>query len=513
MTVSSQTNKVIYIGNGVAKEFAIPFSFLEQEHIKVRQKKNDIQTERTDWTVKSGNLVFADAPESGAEIAIVREVPLTQETDYRDNEILHAETLERNFDKLTMQVQQLKEQADRAVTVDLFSQSIPSEFIGKLKTLYAKKENVNAVAEKINQVNDCAEALPLITAAPDNALTAQSAKDAALLSEMNARISETAAASSATQALLAAQTAQKYIGETVFSILPISAAGYHLLDGSLISGQGVYADFVNYIASLVPDYPNLFVQEAVWQSSVASFGVCGKFVYDANAGTVRLPKVTGFVEGTLDASALGDLVQAGLPNITGTAKYNKSEINSSGGALKSTEAGTQALYSSNGAGSSLPGVLNFNASLSNGIYGRSTTVQPQSIKGFMYIVIAASAKSTVQADIDNLMSGVNALVSTLSSNKYVTDCYVNGNNWYRVWSDGWIEQGGQTTSSTGVGTLNFIKPFLTTNYLFLTHTKTGNGDYTVRNTVEVLGTRTTTGINITGTPSFTNSYTWYACGY
>ena len=51
MTVSSQTNKIIYIGNGVAKEFAIPFSFLEQEHIKVRQKKNDIQTERTDWTV------------------------------------------------------------------------------------------------------------------------------------------------------------------------------------------------------------------------------------------------------------------------------------------------------------------------------------------------------------------------------------------------------------------------------------------------------------------------------
>ena len=117
MTVSSQTNKVIYIGNGVATEFAIPFSFLEQEHLKVRQKKNDIQTERTDWTVKNGNLVFAIAPESGAEIAIVREVPLTQETDYRDNEILHAETLERNFDKLTMQVQQLAEKQDRAVTV------------------------------------------------------------------------------------------------------------------------------------------------------------------------------------------------------------------------------------------------------------------------------------------------------------------------------------------------------------------------------------------------------------
>ena len=133
MTVSSQTNKVIYIGNGVAKEFAIPFSFLEQEHIKVRQKKNDIQTERTDWTVKSGNLVFADAPESGAEIAIVREVPLTQETDYRDNEILHAETLERNFDKLTMQVQQLAEKSERAVTVDIFDDTEADSLIPSIR--------------------------------------------------------------------------------------------------------------------------------------------------------------------------------------------------------------------------------------------------------------------------------------------------------------------------------------------------------------------------------------------
>ena len=133
MTVSSQTNKVIYIGNGVAKEFAIPFSFLEKEHLKVRQKKNNIQTERTDWTVKSGNLVFTDAPESGAEIAIVREVPMTQETDYRDNEILHAETLERNFDKLTMQVQQLAEKSARAVTVDIFDDTAAAELIPSIR--------------------------------------------------------------------------------------------------------------------------------------------------------------------------------------------------------------------------------------------------------------------------------------------------------------------------------------------------------------------------------------------
>ena len=172
MTVSSQTNKVIYIGNGVAKEFAIPFSFLEQEHLKVRQKKNDIQTERTDWTVKSGNLVFADAPESGAEIAIVREVPLTQETDYRDNEILHAETLERNFDKLTMQVQQLAEKSARAVTVDIFDDTAADSLIPSIR----------------KAVSDCQTAVEKTTA---NAQTATVHADAAAASATNAAASET----------------------------------------------------------------------------------------------------------------------------------------------------------------------------------------------------------------------------------------------------------------------------------------------------------------------------------
>ena len=179
MTVSSQTNKIIYIGNGVAKEFAIPFSFLEQQHIKVEQKQGSVQTERTDWAVKNGNLVFAIAPENGAEIAIVREVPLTQETDYRDNEILHAETLERNFDKLTMQVQQLAEKQDRAVTVDIFDDTQAAELIPSIR----------------KAVSDCQTAVETttanITAAAEQVQTATAQATAAATSATNAATSET----------------------------------------------------------------------------------------------------------------------------------------------------------------------------------------------------------------------------------------------------------------------------------------------------------------------------------
>ena len=133
MTVSTTTNKVVYIGNGITTTFAIPFPFLEREHLKVRQLLNNVQTERSDWTVSGGNLVFATAPANDAQIVIMREVPLTQETDYRENEVLPAETLERNFDKLTMQVQQLKEQADRAVTVDIFDDTDAASLIPSIR--------------------------------------------------------------------------------------------------------------------------------------------------------------------------------------------------------------------------------------------------------------------------------------------------------------------------------------------------------------------------------------------
>jgi len=175
MTINSQTNKVIYTGNGVATEFAIPFSFLERDHIKGRQKLGDIQTERDDWEIRGGNLVFQTAPETGAEIAVIREVPLTQETDYRENEILPAETLERDFDKLTMQVQQLKEQIDRAVTVDVFDDTQAASLIPSIR----------------QAVSDCQTAVQTTAA---NAQTATERASAASTSAANAATAETNAA-------------------------------------------------------------------------------------------------------------------------------------------------------------------------------------------------------------------------------------------------------------------------------------------------------------------------------
>ena len=246
MTVSSQTNKVIYIGNGVAKEFAIPFSFLEQEHLKVRQKKNDIQTERTDWTVKNGNLVFTDAPESGAEIAIVREVPMTQETDYRDNEILHAETLERNFDKLTMQVQQLAEKSARAVTVDIFDDTSAAELIPSIRKAVSDcTVKAQAAAEAADSATTQANASAMqANAAKTQAAEAQTAADntaAMLTTKANVSLSNLTAAGKTVVSNLSMPSAsykELTLGSTG-TVYTAPADGYVVFNGYATAPQGV----------------------------------------------------------------------------------------------------------------------------------------------------------------------------------------------------------------------------------------------------------------------------------
>ena len=49
----------------------------------------------------------------------------------------------------------------------------------------------------------------------------------------------------------------------------------------------------------------------------------------------------------------------------------------------------------------------------------------------------------------------------------IVETYSNGTSWYRVYSDGWCEQGGELSNS-GINTqqITFLKAFIDTNYYF-----------------------------------------------
>lgn len=264
----------------------------------------------------------------------------------------------------------------------------------------------------------------------------------------------------------------RFVGEIVASPLPLTEAGLHLLDGALLSKDGIYDDFVDYIASIYNSSLNCFTTEASWQSTVSQYGSCGKFVYNATNNTVRLPKLTNILQPTNDISMLGDIIPAGLPNITGTVAFSGTDnwANYSGAFANSyTTAGAGRSHNSGQNASQL--VMQLNASRSNNIYGNSQTVQPQAVRVFYYIVVATDAKTDIQVDIDEIATDLNGKADVDYTNcsyipmrndvVHIIETYANDTSWYRVYSDGWCEQGGnmQTTA-----TVTFLKPFSNANY-------------------------------------------------
>ena len=272
------------------------------------------------------------------------------------------------------------------------------------------------------------------------------------------------------------------IGEIVASTIPLTDAGLHLLDGSLIQGSGIYSAFVTYIAGLVSTYPNLFVTESDWQTVVSTYGVCGKFVYDSTNNTVRLPKTTGKLDGTTDVSVLGDLepLMVKLPNITGQFVNAYWADTYTTGAFK----GTGNLGSAGGTDNRR--ITNFDASRSSSVYsgnGTDTTIHEQAINVLLYIVIATSTKTDIEVDIDEVVTDLNGKADVDLSNttptilfatamntagiRTVVETYVNGTSWYRVYSDGWCEQGGYKSGVSAANTMektSLLKSYINTNY-------------------------------------------------
>lgn len=87
--------------------------------------------------------------------------------------------------------------------------------------------------------------------------------------------------------------------------------------------------------------------------------------------------------------------------------------------------------------------------------------------------------------------------------------------WYRIWSDGWIEQGGQNAGQAYNGTTvtNLHKPFKNTNY-HVSVTVEGSSHYVDAGWWSHKTTssfRLHSGYNANGTT--TNTCSWSCCGY
>lgn len=198
----------------------------------------------------------------------------------------------------------------------------------------------------------------------------------------------------------------RFVGEIFSSLTPIDDYGVKLLDGSVLEVGGIYDEFINHIIGIKEACPNLFCTEEEWNTSISTYGVCGKFVYTEGV-SLRIPKITGFIEGTLDSAVLGDLVEAGLPNIDNYIGDFLRSGSSQSGAFSATKIGSAVNWNVTENGAEHYSGIRFNASLANALYGKSTTVQPQSIRVYYYIVVANGIKQDVEIDLDNVLTEVN----------------------------------------------------------------------------------------------------------
>lgn len=118
MTVSTEVDHNDYTGNGVTTSFPYTFRIFKKSDLVVQVVDlNENITELildTDYTVTGaggytgGNVVLSSPLANGYQISISRELPVTQETDLRNQGKFFAEVHEDAFDKLTMLIQQVR---------------------------------------------------------------------------------------------------------------------------------------------------------------------------------------------------------------------------------------------------------------------------------------------------------------------------------------------------------------------------------------------------------------------
>lgn len=101
----------------------------------------------------------------------------------------------------------------------------------------------------------------------------------------------------------------------------------------------------------------------------------------SNTGMFKIPDLRGkFLEGA--NGNLGIYIEAGLPNITGSLKYFSERAvwgREAGGAFEEYDSIDMKIPNVLQSGTNDAYYFNFNASLSNSIYGKSNTVQPPAV--------------------------------------------------------------------------------------------------------------------------------------
>lgn len=260
-----------------------------------------------------------------------------------------------------------------------------------------------------------------------------------------------------------------------------------------------------------------------------TMGTAWFYGIDTENERIFLPRNNYFEQATGDVSEVGQSVEAGLPNVTGSitgAHSGQGIFRTTSGAFTLSSGPTQWGAGGQSAENTNNNYrqANFDASRSNQIYGKSDTVQPNAVKKLLYICVGNTSSYESVTEVVNrgveileqVNQGIESRVMLDGSNAefpYVIETYANGSSWYRVYSDGWCEQGGVTASIAGSASIvtSYLKNFINTNYTLLTQ---GLGAYTAKAEANsIVSDKQTSSFTLYSGYNGTKTFSWYASGY
>ncbi len=151
----------------------------------------------------------------------------------------------------------------------------------------------------------------------------------------------------------------------------------------------------------------------------------------------------------------------------------------------------------------------------------NTSIVPCSIKQFngtdcvnfekLFIGKVKIANSQIESVSTCAYSSSDVTIINQIHSARVIESYVNGTSWYRIWSDGWLEQGGTCGNISveyATGNISFLKPFKDANYSL---TMSVQVNLTDTDCYVVYGSATKNGFTWKQ-PKHGAYAHWYACG-
>ena len=280
---------------------------------------------------------------------------------------------------------------------------------------------------------------------------------------------------------------KRSIGEVYFSqsaLATDNSGALPLFTGETItSANTIYPEFYNWVLA----HTELQCTSAEYESALSTYGECAKYVI--GSGSLRLPKLSNYIKAANPSEGIKN-IEAGLPNITGYASPRKDGYDGgglAGGAFWLTSDTASVGHPATESG---PGTrINFDASRSSAIYGKSSTVTPASTTLYPWVVAYTAAIPASMAQAAEFQQGLSGKADTNLGNvpsnyDYVVESQVNADgSWYRKYKSGWLEQGGGFGSNDDTNTIvTLLKPYANTTYSIIVGQMIGSsGDATYWN--------------------------------